>query len=612
MRWTAPTATTTCARWSSPAPGRGFCAGADLSGGANTFNAENRGPVDPGLDGHRDGGGLFTLRLYDSLKPTIAACNGPAVGVGITMQLAMDVRLASEAARYGFVFTRRAIVMEACSSWFLPRLVGPQQALEWVMTGRVFPAEEALRGRLVRSVHKPDELLPAAYALAREIADNTAPVSVALNRQMIWKMLGADHPMEAHKVDSKGIYARGKSADVKEGVTAFLEKRPAKFPMKVSDGMPSYFPWWTGAQVPVKGIQEEHMSKTYLRRRAVLAAVPALVAAPYIAHAQGKPEKTKVVLAVGGKSALYYLSLTIAERKGFFKDAGLDVEINDFQGGSKSLEALMGGSADVTAGAYEHTLRMQQRGQAIKGFVLMGRGMQIAIGLRKEVAAKVKGPADIKGMKFGVSAPGSSTHMLLLSWAAKGGLKATDVVAIGVGAGATVVAAIEKGQVDGVSQTDPALTILQDKGMIEIKVDTRTAKGNQEVFGGSFPAACLYAQPASSPRTPNTAQALATAIVRADEWLQTASPADVAKTVPEAYLLGDQNDLREVVRRRARDASRRTALMPAGAQENCLKFLVDARSQVRGRQGQDQARGHVDQRVRAARQEARVSDRGDD
>ena len=224
--------------------GRGFCAGADLSGGANTFKAENRGPVDPGLDGHRDGGGLFTLRLYDSLKPTIAACNGPAVGVGVTMQLAMDVRLASEAARYGFVFTRRAIVMEACSSWFLPRLVGPQQALEWVMTGRVFSAEEALRGRLVRSIYKPDELLPAAYALAREIADNTAPVSVALNRQMIWKMLGADHPMEAHKVDSKGIYARGKSADVKEGVSAFLEKRAAKFPMKVSDGMPSYFPWW--------------------------------------------------------------------------------------------------------------------------------------------------------------------------------------------------------------------------------------------------------------------------------------------------------------------------------------------------------------------------------
>jgi len=224
--------------------GRGFCAGADLSGGANTFNAENRGPVDPGLDGHRDGGGLFTLRLFDLLKPTIAACNGPAVGVGVTMQLAMDVRLASDAARYGFVFTRRAIVMEACSSWFLPRLVGPQQALEWVMTGRVFPAEEALRGRLVRSVHRPDELLPAAYALAREIADNTAPVSVALNRQMIWKMLGADHPMEAHKIDSRAVRARGASSDSKEGVKSFFEKRAPNFPDKVSRDMPPFFPWW--------------------------------------------------------------------------------------------------------------------------------------------------------------------------------------------------------------------------------------------------------------------------------------------------------------------------------------------------------------------------------
>ncbi|TMJ21710.1 MAG: ABC transporter substrate-binding protein [Alphaproteobacteria bacterium] len=310
------------------------------------------------------------------------------------------------------------------------------------------------------------------------------------------------------------------------------------------------------------------MTKIYLPRRAILAAAPALIAAPYIARAQtGKPEKPKVVLAVGGKSALYYLSLTIAERKGFFKDAGLDVEINDFQGGSKSLEALMGGSADVTAGAYEH--------QPIKGFVLMGRGMQIAIGLRKEVAAKVKGPADIKGLKFGVSAPGSSTHMLLLSWAAKGGLKTSDVVAIGVGAGATVVAAIEKGQVDGVSQTDPALTMLQDKGMIEVKVDTRTTKGNQEVFGGAFPAACLYTQPGFLTKTPNTAQALATAIVRADEWLQTASPADVAKTVPEGYLLGDRA-IYEKSFAGVRETISPDGLMPAGAQENCLKFLVDA------------------------------------
>src|SRR5262249_33603139 len=171
------------------------------------------------------------------------------------------------------------------------------------------------------------------------------------------------------------------------------------------------------------------MTRLHLRRREILAAAPALVAAPYVARAQtGKPEKSKVVLAVGGKAAIYYLSLTVAEKKGFFKDAGLDVEINDFQGGAKSLEALMGGSADVVAGAYEHTIRMQQRGQAIKGFVLIGRGMQLAIGMRKDMADKVKRPADIKGMKVGVTAPGSQTHMLVNNWAAKGGLKPTDIV----------------------------------------------------------------------------------------------------------------------------------------------------------------------------------------
>ena len=334
--------------------------------------------------------------------------------------------------------------------------------------------------------------------------------------------------------------------------------------------------------------------------------MPGLVAAPYIARAQtGKPEKSKVVLAVGGKSALYYLSLTIAERKGFFKEAGLDVEINDFQGGSKSLEALMGGSADVTAGAYEHTIRMQQRGQPIKGFVLIGRGMQIAIGLRKEVAAKVKGPADIKGLKFGVSAPGSSTHMLLLSWAAKGGLKASDVVAIGVGAGATVVAAIEKGSVDGVSQTDPALTMLQDKGMIQIVVDTRTTKGNQDVFGGAFPAACLYAQPSfltknSEHRAGAHQRDRARRRVAADRLA-----GRCREHGARGLSAGRPCDLREVVRRRARDDLARRA--DAGGRAGELPQVPGrGRSEARGRQGQDQSRGHLDQRVRPARQEAVV------
>ncbi|MGY8854231.1 MAG: crotonase/enoyl-CoA hydratase family protein [Pseudomonadales bacterium] len=222
--------------------GRGFCAGADLSSGGNTFNNDA-----PGREGglKRDGGGVLTLRIFESLKPIISACNGPAVGVGATMQCAMDVRLASENARYGFVFSKRAVVPEACSSWFLPKIVGIQQALEWTFSGRVFNAEEALQGGLVRSVHKPADLLPAAVDLAHEFAESTSPVSVALIRHMMWKMLGADHPMQAHKIDSRGIYHRGKSADAIEGVESFLEKRPPVFPGKVSSDMPEYFPWWS-------------------------------------------------------------------------------------------------------------------------------------------------------------------------------------------------------------------------------------------------------------------------------------------------------------------------------------------------------------------------------
>jgi len=220
--------------------GRGFCAGADLSAGGETFAAQGEAV---GV-GRRDGGGQVVLRIFESKKPVIAAINGPAVGVGITMTLPMDIRLASEEARMGFVFSRRGLVPEACSSWFLPRVVGISRAAEWVFTGRVFDAEEALAGGLVRSLHRPDELLPAARELAREMADNTSPVSVALSRQMLWRMLGAHHPMEAHRVDSRGILVRGSSDDAREGVTAFLEKRSARFPMSVSDGLPDIFPDW--------------------------------------------------------------------------------------------------------------------------------------------------------------------------------------------------------------------------------------------------------------------------------------------------------------------------------------------------------------------------------
>jgi enoyl-CoA hydratase/carnithine racemase len=229
--------------------GRGYCAGADLAAGGETFDWRARDPNSSllsasGGDVPRDNGGQFTLRVFASKKPVIGAINGPAVGVGATMTLPMDVRLAAEDARMGFVFARRGIVPEACSSWFLPRVVGISRAMEWVSTGRVFSAQEGLEAGLLRSLHPAGELLDAANALAREIVDNTAPVSVALARQMMWRMLGAEHPMLAHRADSRGMFSRGKSADAVEGITSFLEKRPAHFTDRVSDGLPDIQPGW--------------------------------------------------------------------------------------------------------------------------------------------------------------------------------------------------------------------------------------------------------------------------------------------------------------------------------------------------------------------------------
>ena len=223
--------------------GRAFCAGADLGGGGKTF-AGGPGRSERPED-HRDGGGLVTLRIFDMKKPVIGAINGPAVGFGATFTLAMDVRLASSLAKIGFVFARRGVVPEAASTWFLTRLVGIAQAAEWTYTGRVFSAEEARAGGLVSRVVPPDALLPAARELAREIADNTSAVSVALIRQMLWRMLGADHPREAHRLDSLGMWHTGRSADAHEGVTSFLEKRPPRFTGRPSKDMPPFYPWWT-------------------------------------------------------------------------------------------------------------------------------------------------------------------------------------------------------------------------------------------------------------------------------------------------------------------------------------------------------------------------------
>lgn len=235
---------------------RAFCAGADLGAGKDTFDYSKRpdrlihgspiredGSVDYTHESVRDSGGRLTLRIFNSKKPVIGAINGAAVGIGATMQLPMDFRLASTKARFGFVFAKRGIVPEAASSWFLPRLVGISQALDWCYSGRVFGAEEALAGGLVKSIHEPEDLIPAARALAHSLTCESAPVSIALTRQMMWRMLGAAHPMEAHKIDSRAIWSRGQSGDAVEGVTSFLEKRAAVYPDKVSEDMPHFAPW---------------------------------------------------------------------------------------------------------------------------------------------------------------------------------------------------------------------------------------------------------------------------------------------------------------------------------------------------------------------------------
>ena len=225
--------------------GRAFCAGAELTPSDHGDPFASSEPVaDLSDERVRDSGGRLTLRIFEMNKPVIAAINGAAVGIGATMTLAMDIRLASETARFGFVFARRGIVPEAASSWFLPRLVGMQRALEWCMTGRTFDAAEAQEAGLVLGVKSPDELLPAAYALAREIARNSAPISVALTRQMLWRLSAADHPMAAHRIDSRGVYRRSRSFDAKEGVSSFLEKREPDYGDRVSTDMPDFYPWW--------------------------------------------------------------------------------------------------------------------------------------------------------------------------------------------------------------------------------------------------------------------------------------------------------------------------------------------------------------------------------
>lgn len=274
--------------------------------------------------------------------------------------------------------------------------------------------------------------------------------------------------------------------------------------------------------------------------RVAMRALVGAVSAFMTVGAQAQIEKPEVHIAIGGKSALYYLPLTLAERLGYFKDEGLNLRISDFPGGARSLQAVVGGSADVVSGAYEHTINMQANGLNFMSFVLSGAAPQISVGIAMSRADSYKSPKDLKGLKVGVSAPGSSTNMVVNFLLAKGALKPTDVSIIGVGAGATVIAALEQNRVDVLSQTDPVMTILEKEGKIKIIAETRTPEGTEKLFGGPMPAASLYSPVDFVKKNPNTVQALANAMVRALLWLQDASPQQVLATVPEDYLLGNK------------------------------------------------------------------------
>lgn len=290
-------------------------------------------------------------------------------------------------------------------------------------------------------------------------------------------------------------------------------------------------------------------------------------------RAQSRLEKTKIALAVGGKASFYYLPLTISEQLGYFKAEGLDVEISDFSGGSRALQAVVGGSADVCSGAFEHTINLQSKNQMFQAFVLQGRAPQIAFGVSTKTLPGYKSIADLKGKKIGVSAPGSSTNMMANLVLSRGGLKAGDVSFIGVGTAAGALTALRSGQIDAISNIDPVMTMLEQKGDVKIISDTRTLKGTMEVFGGPMPAACLYAPVDFIRRNPNTCQALANAIVHGLKWLQTAGPSDIIKTVPEGYLLGDRA-LYLASFNKVRDSIALDGIIPDDGARTALKALA--------------------------------------
>ncbi len=321
------------------------------------------------------------------------------------------------------------------------------------------------------------------------------------------------------------------------------------------------------------------MRRTVLK---TLLAAPAAVALPRLAFAQGKPEKSKLTIAVGGKNLFYYLPLTIAEQLGYFKDEGLQVEIPDFAGGAKALQALVGGSADVVSGAYEHTINMQAKNQPIMSFVLQGRAPQIVLAVSTRNMPGYKSIADLKGKKIGVTAPGSSTAMMASYVLAKAGLKASDVSFIGVGASSGAISAVKSGQVDAIANLDPVITMLQRDNLIKVVADTRTLKDTQSVYGGPMPAACLYTPVKFVQDNPGTTQALANAMVRALRWLQKAGPSDIVKTVPDSYLLGDRA-LYLAAWERVREAISPDGLMPEAGPATALRMLQNFEDSMKGK-----------------------------
>lgn len=312
---------------------------------------------------------------------------------------------------------------------------------------------------------------------------------------------------------------------------------------------------------------------------AAAALAAASVAVPAL-RAQPKLEKSKIAIAVGGKASFYYLPLTISEQLGYFKAEGLDVEISDFAGGARALQAVVGGSADVCSGAYEHTINLQSKNQFFQAFVLQGRAPQIALGVSTKAMPNYKSLADLKGKKIGVSAPGSSTNMVANLLLSRAGLKASDVSYIGVGTSAGALTALRSGQLDAISNIDPVMTMLEQKGDVKIISDTRTLKGTAEVFGGPMPAACLYAPAEFIQKNPNTCQALANAIVHGLKWLQTAGPGDIIKTVPESYLLGDRA-LYLASFNKVREAISLDGLLPDEGAKTALKALASFEPSVK-------------------------------